>query len=80
MKEGVLVLLNIFLRLFDDSCILTDHRRLKIGSGWFLSEQYPERNQEAVREWLFSPISASGANYNPRNTANPVFRDVFLWL
>ena len=24
---------------------------------------------EAVREWLFFPISASGANDNPRNTA-----------
>jgi hypothetical protein len=35
-------------------------------------------DSEAVREWLFFPISASGANYNPQNTAIPVFRDVFL--
>ena len=24
---------------------------------------------KAVREWLFSPISASSSNYNPRNTS-----------
>ncbi|MCJ7687422.1 MAG: hypothetical protein MUO68_24375, partial [Desulfobacteraceae bacterium] len=23
---------------------------------------------EAVREWLFSPISASGSDFNPQNT------------
>ena len=34
----------------------------------FRGDPLPGMSYEAVREWLFFPISASDSNYNPRNT------------